>query len=760
MHNEEVTVKRLNAKKIQFQAWPVAPIPSLTTTFTKSWLLLVKIPGGEAGEAFPSLTDRFSINMESTVTHANGNTFTLFNLPAARIPNPYETAPDVVDPNVTRCAAFKVDVSRSWQAADGVNVELDLMKSFQIASSIGDIGNIAVDRSNVQLITIRFETNPITFQAELAALHRLTQDHRLEEMTVSKRSMNAFHTILDFQNPGWVSYVDLHDEFPQLRNPAHYSHRVPRGLVQKYRAFNEDHRAAFQGMTRMPNGLYFINGCPGAGKTEWNMVLTALIHSKRSPNSRRRHTPILFLVDINKTVDDAANRYYSLCKEVGLKLRVIRMHGWPYEMRNSDKLNTAGAAATDKADAELDFTKRFLATANLTRHTKAERNPNRAPTLDEASWEYYEFHKDDCFPALRNSLTRMEGGEVFDSKDWKVLRSQVATLYRAVLAQADFVATTPVATYGGFSKLFKPDLIFIDEAPHTRELTSLMAIAFFTPLAWIFTGDVKQTRPFVKTDDRRQAEREGLKFNPFADQMRLSTMARAEIAGAINSKLLVNKRGFANLHRLPSNMFYDGVMKSGYLGEQLYPPGVSHLKEYLETLGGVGKITENRVVIRLKGSQEELIRKSFWNPVHHEWVLGQARHLLQDDAFYGIRGPQGPRGTIMIATPYSTAVRQYHANVKQWPAEWQERVEVLTVDKAQGNQADVVILDMVRTTKPGFMDDPHRLNVAITRARQAEIIVMHECMTARTMARGRRVKTQYLSQIWDDAVAHRRLITL
>jgi regulator of nonsense transcripts 1 len=82
----------------------------------------------------------------------------------------------------------------------------------------------------------------------------------------------------------------------------------------------------------------------------------------------------------------------------------------------------------------------------------------------------------------------------------------------------------------------------------------------------------------------------------------------------------------------------------------------------------------------------------------------------------------------------------------------------LTVDKAQGNQADVVFLDMVRTSSVGFMDDPQRLNVAITRARQAEVIIMHVRMNYRQVKGCRR--TKYATQVWGDAHKHGRLVHL
>lgn len=757
MQNEEAVLQRFNQQRTPFQAWPLAPIPGLTTSFAKSWLFLVKVPKMTDDMIFPAMADHFTVDMDTTIENANG-VFSLVHLHATRIPNPYEDAKDLPDSAVSRCAAFKVDVPRSWEDKDGEHIELDLMGTMQSVSSLDDFQNLKLSEASRQTITITYDTFCNTYEAELAALRRFIEEPRLEERQLSAKAKAAFEMILDLKTPFRTNY-NLHEVFPHLKNPLNPGHRIPDLIVQRFKAFNADHRAAFDGLTKIPNGLYFVNGCPGAGKTEWNMVVSAMIQSKSRPGSKKRHSPILFVVDLNKTVDDAADRYFNLCKAAGLKLRIVRMHGWPYEMRNSAKLNGSGSDKDGDSSSDPDFTKKFLTTASLAKHANVERNPNKAPTLDEEAWDYYAKHQHDCFTPLKKVLARMDDGEVLSSNDWKSLRSQVSMLYRAVLAQTDFIATTPVAAYGNFSKLFRPDVVFIDEAPHARELTTLIPIAFFEPVAWILTGDVKQTRPFVKSGDRRDAEKKGLKFNPHAEQMRVSLMARADMVGAINSKLLVNKRAFGNLHKLPSTLFYDGQMSSGYTEAEKYPATVQYLKEYLEKLGqGKKELNENRAVIALTHSREETHRSSFWNPAHHNWVVSEVKKLLTDSKFKSLTDPTKP-GTIMIQVPYSTAVRQYLAEVKQWPTEWQERVEVMTVDKAQGNQADVVFLDMVRTTKAGFMNEPQRLNVAISRARQAEIIVMHYNMTWR-MSRGRPVRAEYTSKIWDQAVADKRLFSI
>lgn len=62
-------------------------------------------------------------------------------------------------------------------------------------------------------------------------------------------------------------------------------------------------------------------------------------------------------------------------------------------------------------------------------------------------------------------------------------------------------------------------------------------------------------------------------------------------------------------------------------------------------------------------------------------------------------------------------------------------IKLHTVDKFQGHEADIVFLSMVQTKRDGFMDNPNRLNVAITRAKfQLVIFGDHDYFSQKSMS--------------------------
>lgn len=276
MENELSKLKNLNERGGAHSAWVIAPIPGCQTSFTKSWLVLARSPPSSAKMAFPSMTDRFTIDVEESVQLAQG-TYTLYHLSAARIPNPYEDIAALQGTPIPKLAAFKVEVPRCQTTDSGEQVELDIMAHLQAASGL-DLSGVLLDESNLKHILIRWEVTSQTFEVELDALDYLVAPKRSQDRGPGHRARLAFAMLQNFQ-PDVVEMTNLHAHFAHLAQPHKAAHKVPPLLLKKLDQFNPDHMAAYEGLTHIKNGLFFVNGCPGAGKTEWNMVVSGLIQS-------------------------------------------------------------------------------------------------------------------------------------------------------------------------------------------------------------------------------------------------------------------------------------------------------------------------------------------------------------------------------------------------------------------------------------------------------------------------------------------------
>ena len=93
------------------------------------------------------------------------------------------------------------------------------------------------------------------------------------------------------------------------------------------------------------------------------------------------------------------------------------------------------------------------------------------------------------------------------------------------------------------------------------------------------------------------------------------------------------------------------------------------------------------------------------------------------DEVHGIYTGRTP--TVLVLTPY----RGQRELLSHTLAKCRnERIQVSTIDAAQGQEADLVIITFVRanaTGSVGFTDDAKRLNVAITRAKAGVVIIGH-----------------------------------
>ncbi|KAJ3882090.1 AAA domain-containing protein, partial [Lentinula edodes] len=73
-----------------------------------------------------------------------------------------------------------------------------------------------------------------------------------------------------------------------------------------------------------------------------------------------------------------------------------------------------------------------------------------------------------------------------------------------------------------------------------------------------------------------------------------------------------------------------------------------------------------------------------------------------------------------VITPYDAQRAAIEKQLKQENIPWEK---VFNVDSFQGNEAEYVVLSVVRSAHVGFLHSPQRMNVMLTRCRRGMVIV-------------------------------------
>jgi regulator of nonsense transcripts 1 len=233
----------------------------------------------------------------------------------------------------------------------------------------------------------------------------------------------------------------------------------------------------------------------------------------------------------------------------------------------------------------------------------------------------------------------------------------------------------------------------------------------------VLVGDHQQLGPVIMN---KKAARAGLTQSLFE---RLVMLENRPI------RLQVQYRMHPCLSEFPSNMFYEGSLQNGVTApERLrknvdFPWPVPDTPMFFyqnlgqEEISSSGTSFLNRYVVygRLDGqcwlilyrteasNVEKIVTKFFKSGV----VPGQI----------GVVTPyEGQRS-------YIVSYMQYHGSLKK---DLYKEIEVASVDAFQGREKDYIILSCVRSNEHqgiGFLNDPRRLNVALTRAKYGVVIL-------------------------------------
>lgn len=300
---------------------------------------------------------------------------------------------------------------------------------------------------------------------------------------------------------------------------------------------------------------------------------------------------------------------------------------------------------------------------------------------------------------------RDEIGELSNS-DQKKYRSLRNKTEREILQAADVICCTCVGAGDPRLKNFRFRQVLIDEATQAIEAEALIPIVMGAKQV-VFVGDHCQLGPVVMC---KAAAKAGLTQSLFE---------RLVLIGNRPIRLQVQYRMHPALSEFPSNMFYEGSLQNGvteddrqllnlpeFIGKEDFPWPVPSKPMFFYSITGMEEISSSGT--------------SYLNRTEASYVEKVVTHLLR----MGVTPAQ-----IGVITPYDGQrkyVSDYMRRAGALASSLYEAIEVASVDAFQGREKDFILVSCVRSSETqgiGFLSDPRRLNVALTRARLGIILL-------------------------------------
>ena len=291
-------------------------------------------------------------------------------------------------------------------------------------------------------------------------------------------------------------------------------------------------------------------------------------------------------------------------------------------------------------------------------------------------------------------------------RDHRKYRSLRTRTEREILKAADVICCTCVGAGDPRLKNFRFRQVLIDEATQAIEAEALIPIAMGAKQI-VLVGDHCQLGPVVMC---KAAAKAGLTQSLFE---------RCVLIDIRPIRLEVQYRMHPALSEFPSNMFYEGSLQNGvteadrqlltlptYTGKEDFPWPVPNKPMFFYSITGMEEISASGT--------------SYLNRTEASYVEKVVTHLLR----MGVTP-----GQIGVITPYDGQkkyVSEYMRRSGALAAALYEAIEVASVDAFQGREKDYILVSCVRSSETqgiGFLSDPRRLNVALTRARLGIILL-------------------------------------
>ncbi|XP_059643144.1 regulator of nonsense transcripts 1 homolog [Cornus florida] len=285
-----------------------------------------------------------------------------------------------------------------------------------------------------------------------------------------------------------------------------------------------------------------------------------------------------------------------------------------------------------------------------------------------------------------------EQGELSSSDEKKYKALKRAT-EREISQSADVICCTCVGAGDPRLANFRFRQVLIDESTQATEPECLIPLVLGAKQA-VLVGDHCQLGPVIMC---KKAARAGLAQSLFE---------RLVLLGVKPIRLQVQYRMHPSLSEFPSNSFYEGTLQNGVTINERQSSGIDF----------PWPVPNRPMFFYVQMGQEEISASgtSYLNRTEAANVEKIVTTFLRSGVVpsqIGVITPyEGQRAYIVNYMSRNGALRQ----------QLYKEIEVASVDSFQGREKDYIILSCVRSNEHqgiGFLNDPRRLNVALTRAR-------------------------------------------
>ncbi|XP_006362492.1 regulator of nonsense transcripts 1 homolog [Solanum tuberosum] len=291
-----------------------------------------------------------------------------------------------------------------------------------------------------------------------------------------------------------------------------------------------------------------------------------------------------------------------------------------------------------------------------------------------------------------------EQGELSSSDEKKYKALKRAT-EREIAQSADVICCTCVGAGDPRLANFRFRQVLIDESTQATEPECLIPLVLGAKQA-VLVGDHCQLGPVIMC---KKAARAGLAQSLFE---------RLVFLGVKPIRLQVQYRMHPALSEFPSNSFYEGTLQNGVTVNERLSSGIDF----------PWPVPNRPMFFYVQMGQEEISASgtSYLNRTEAANVEKIVTTFLKS----GVVPSQ-----IGVITPYEgqrAYIVNYMARNGSLRQQLYKEIEVASVDSFQGREKDYIILSCVRSNEHqgiGFLNDPRRLNVALTRARYGIVIL-------------------------------------